>query len=93
MYGFRQVGQKLIYELNSEIIQVEPWGADSLWIRTTRNPEIQDDLPGALLASDSGTPAPSEIQIEISERRATVNPAAFIKRISLGQRSAGQCSG
>ncbi len=63
MTGLRQDGNKLIYQLNQEIIQIEPWGGDSLRVRATQNPSIRDDLPGALLL-----PRTFNAQIEISER-------------------------
>ncbi len=78
MYGFWQDGQKLFYELNGEIIQVEPWGADSLRIRATRNPEIRDDLPGALLPQDF-----QEIQIEITEGRAFIQNGGILGEIRI----------
>jgi alpha-D-xyloside xylohydrolase len=78
MYGFRRDGQKLIYELDNEIILIEPWGADSLRIRATRNHEIRDDLPGALLP-----PLPSDPEIVISEWHATILNGAIRGEINL----------
>jgi alpha-D-xyloside xylohydrolase len=78
MHGFQQDGQRLIYELNNEIILVEPWGSDSLRIRATGNHEIHDDLPGALLS-----PTPSEPQLEIAERRGTIFNGAIRGEINL----------
>ncbi len=73
MYGFRQDGNKLICEQNNEIIQIEPWGRDSLRVRTTANPAIRDDLPGALLP-----PSPSDVQIEILEARAIIQNGVIL---------------
>ena len=59
MQLFRQEGNALVWNLNYETVRIEPWGRDSLRVRATRNPEILDDLPGALLE-----PEPAEAQIE-----------------------------
>jgi len=57
MSGFRRDGEKLIFERSNEIVQIQPWGTDSLRVRTTANRDIRDGLPGALLA-----PKPADIQ-------------------------------
>lgn len=76
MYGFRQDDNKLICKRNHETLQIEPWGADSLRIRATYNPEILDDLPGALLC-----PIQTEVEIEISEELATLQNGAILVEI------------
>jgi alpha-D-xyloside xylohydrolase len=63
MQGFRQQNDRLIWEQNHEIVQIEPWGPDSLRVRATMGPDIRDDLPGALL-SPSATPAQVKIKGE-----------------------------
>jgi len=63
MYGFQVDGHRLIYQQNNEIIQIEPWGKDSLRIRASRNPVLAEDLPGALLPVELHTPV-----ISTSER-------------------------
>ena len=78
MYGFRRDGKKLIFELNDEIIQIEPWGADSLRIRASCTSTIQYDLPGALLPA-----IPSEPEIDISESHATILNGAILGEINL----------
>jgi len=85
MYGFQQDGQKLIFRQYNEILQVEPWGSDSLRVRETRNVEIRDDLPGALLS-----PVPAKIQIEISEERATIQNGAISSEIHLTEDFSGR---
>jgi alpha-D-xyloside xylohydrolase len=72
MHKLRQDRQRLIFEHNNEILLIEPWGADSLRVRASRNPEIRDDLPGALLP-----PTPCEPKIEVSEACATIQNGAI----------------
>ena len=79
MQGFRQQDNALIWELNHETVQVEPWGRDSLRVRSTMAPEIRDDLPGALLA-----PITTEPQIEIGAERATIRNGAVAAEVSYG---------
>ena len=69
MSGFRRDGNKLIFERSNEIIQIEPWGPNSLRVRTTANRLIRDDLPGALL-----TPTPAENKIEIFTKTLVIVP-------------------
>lgn len=76
MQGFRQQGNALIWELNCETVQIEPWGRDSLRVRSTMGPEIRDDLPGALLE-----PVATEAQIEIDPGRAVIRNGAIAAEI------------
>ena len=84
MYGFRRDGQKLIFELNDEIILIEPWGADSLRIRASCTSTIQYDLPSALLPAK-----PSEPQIDISEDRGTILNGAILGEINIEEDFSG----
>jgi alpha-D-xyloside xylohydrolase len=77
MQGFRQQDNALIWELNHETLRIEPWGRDSLRVRATIQPEILDDLPGALL-----DPAPSQTDIVIGQERATIRNGAVMAEIS-----------
>jgi len=79
MQGFRQGHNMLIWEQNHETVQIEPWGRDSLRVRATMGPEIDDDLPGALLK-----PVPTEAQIEIDAQIAVIRNGAIAAEIRLG---------
>ncbi len=67
MEGFRQDGNALIWEQSHEIVCIEPWGRDSLRVRSTAGQAIRHDLPGALLEPESITP-----EIEIKDERALI---------------------
>ena len=77
MQGFRQQNNVLVWELNHETLRIEPWGRDSLRVRATMQPEILDDLPGALLQ-----PVPTQAQIEIGEAGATMRNGAMMSEVS-----------
>ncbi len=77
MQGFRQEDNVLIWELNHEVVRIEPWGRDSLRVRATLEPVLRDDLPGALLDQ-----AAIEAQIEIGEQHATIRNGAIRADIS-----------
>jgi len=79
MDGFEQDGNYLICKWQGEIIQIEPWGRDSLRVRATFNAGIRDDLPGALLS-----PNPTEVRIEISEGLASIRNGAILAEITPG---------
>ena len=49
MQEIRQQKNSVIWSKGREIVQIEPWGKDSLRVRATVAPEIRDGLPGALL--------------------------------------------
>ena len=61
MHGFSQEGNALVWQVAHEIGRIEPWGADSLRVRTAIGPQIIDGLPGALLEP---SPKPAEIAID-----------------------------
>jgi len=55
MKGISQQGNTLVRYLNHETIWIQPWGQDSLRVRVTHEPAIQD-LPGGLLDAPEITP-------------------------------------
>lgn len=59
MPGFRKEGGVLVWQMNHETVRIEPWGKDSLRVRSTVGREILD-RPGALLE-----PERSKVQIKI----------------------------
>jgi alpha-D-xyloside xylohydrolase len=77
MQCFRQDGNALVWELNHETVRIEPWGHNSLRVRTTVESDILDDLPGALLA-----PVATQPQIRIGEAAATICNGAILAEIS-----------
>ena len=78
MYGFRQDGNRLIYEFNHEQVQIEPWGHDSLRVRATMNAQIRENPNGALL-----DPAPTQSQIEFGESSAVIRNGKLAAEVSL----------
>ena len=50
MEAIRQYGKCLIWRKNREVVQIEPWGKDSLRVRAAIAPEIRNELPGAFLS-------------------------------------------
>jgi len=76
MSSFRQTNSKLIWESYHEMVQIEPWGQDSLRVRATMGSEIRDDLPGALLE-----PAPTQAQIDIAAERAVIRNGSIAAEI------------
>jgi len=86
--GFRQQDNKLIWEQDYEIVQIEPWGQDSLRVRATMGPAIRHDLPGALLE-----PTAVLAQIEINGDNAIIRNGAIAASVRLepdGIRGAAQ---
>ncbi len=57
-----QQGNRLVFEHDSEILWVEPWGRDAVCVRACKMPEMPD-CAWALLP-DAGTPAPA---IEVAD--------------------------
>jgi alpha-D-xyloside xylohydrolase len=72
MQKVHKKGNTLIWKSNYQILQIEPWGKDSLRVRATMAPKVVDDFPGTLLL-----PIPKEPQIEISEGGATIENGAI----------------
>ena len=79
MYGFREQNGVLLWEGDSQTVQIEPWGTDSLRVRATVGPSVRDDLPGALLK-----PSSTESHIDMSEERARIANGAISAEISAG---------
>jgi alpha-D-xyloside xylohydrolase len=87
VYGFRHQDNALIWEGNHEIVQIEPWGPDSLRVRATMGPAIRDDLPGALLS-----PPPTDAQVTIAADAATIRNGAIAAHITDGRLSFSRTS-
>ena len=64
--AFKIDGNKLIYRNDNEILQLEPWGVNSLRIRGTKTPEISKES-WALLE-----PEPCEAQIKVEGKTASI---------------------
>ena len=60
-------GNRLIREFDSEILWIEPWGANSLRVRATKNAAIKEELDWALLPQKE-----HNADIKIDGQRATV---------------------
>lgn len=67
----------LIWRRNHETLCIEPWGADSLRLRVTRNAQILDDLPQALLPCE---PPPADIRI--ADEIATIRNGQITAEVS-----------
>jgi len=78
MQGFRQQENKLLWESNYNKLQIEPWGRDSLRVRSTSGTEIRDDLLSVLLLPSSNTDA----RITIEQAGATISNGALTASIS-----------
>lgn len=77
MHNIRQHHKTLIWENNREIVHIEPWGRDSLRVRSTINQDIRSDAPGALLE-----PAATDVRIEIEADRAIIRNGALSAEIT-----------
>jgi alpha-D-xyloside xylohydrolase len=77
MQRLRQHGNQIQWERDHEIVQIEPWGYDSLRVRATLNTEIHDGLVSALLP-----PIQTDANITIDENEATIINGAIAARIS-----------
>ena len=77
MQGFRQQQNGLLWERNHETVQIEPWGHDSLRVRSTVSAGIHDDLLSVLLP-----PAETETQINIGSEGATIRNGAISASVS-----------
>ena len=64
--AFRTDGNKLIYRNDGEILQIEPWGENSLRVRGTKTEEISQE-PWALL-----DPVPCKAQIKVEGKTASI---------------------
>jgi alpha-D-xyloside xylohydrolase len=77
MQGFRQQQNALLWESKHEILQIEPWGRDSLRVRATINTRIRDDLFSVLLP-----PNDADVQITIGEGGASISKGAITASVS-----------
>jgi len=77
MHNIRQHHKTLIWENNREIVHIEPWGRDSLRVRSTINQDIRSDAPGALLE-----PAATDVRIEIEADQAIIRNGALSAEIT-----------
>ncbi len=77
MQGFRQQKNMLLWEQNHELVQIAPWGRDSLRVRATVSTGIRDDLLSILYP-----PAETDTQITIGEEGATIHNGALTASIS-----------
>jgi alpha-D-xyloside xylohydrolase len=78
MQGFRQQQNALQWERNHETVQIEPWGRDSLRVRSTISAGIRTDLLSVLLP-----PAETHAQITIGAEGATIRNGAISATVSL----------
>ena len=76
MNWFREEDGKLIWEKNHETVQIQPWGNDSLRLRSTLSPEITDTL-WALL-----NPVTIKPHIEINDAGAIIQNGKIKAKIS-----------
>src|SRR5256885_9222995 len=77
MQGFRQQQNGLLWERNHETVQIEPWGRDSLRVRSTISAGIHNGLLSVLLP-----PAETETQITIGSEGATIRNGAISASVS-----------
>src|SRR6266702_5305228 len=77
MQGFLQQNNSLIWTLNHETVQIEPWGRDSLRVRATISAGLRDDLLSVLLP-----PAETDAQITIGAEGATIRNGALTASVS-----------
>ncbi len=77
MYEFKQEEQTVIWNRRHETVRIDPWGHDSLRVRATIAPEIQESLPGALLPS-----TPTKAQIAMGAEEAVIRNGKIAAEIS-----------
>src|SRR5207247_11096094 len=77
MEGFYQQEQKLLWSREHEMVQIEPWGRDSLRVGATVNASIGESVVNALLP-----PAQADAQINIGEEEASITKGAIRTLVS-----------
>lgn len=77
MQGFRHNANQLFWEGKHEIVQIEPWGRDSVRVRSTFDAAIHSDTVSALLPAAS-----TEAEITLDEQGATLVNGAITVRVS-----------
>jgi alpha-D-xyloside xylohydrolase len=75
---FFQQNKTLIWKCKSEILQILPWGHNSLRVCATENIAVRYDLPGALLDSPS-----TDVEIIINEDCASIQNGNILAKVSL----------
>ena len=86
MEGFRQINSSHFWNLNHKTVMIEPWGMDSLRIRSTMNVSIRDKLIGALITGNRLREKPPKdciSSIEINEERASIRNGKIRAEICL----------
>lgn len=81
MQGFRQDNTSLFWEGKHEIVRIEPWGRDSLRVRSTLDATIHEASVSALLP-----PEPAQARITIDEHGAALVNGALTALVSPGGR-------
>jgi alpha-D-xyloside xylohydrolase len=74
--AFRVEGNRLIYLNDSEILQLEPWGANSLRVRGTKTPAVSQES-WALL-----DPAPCEAEIKVEGKEASIRNGKLLAKVN-----------
>jgi alpha-D-xyloside xylohydrolase len=77
MQSFHRQQHTISWSQNNEIVRIEPWGRDSLRVRSTLCGELRDDLFSVLQP-----PLEVEVQITIDEQGATISNGALTAHIS-----------
>ena len=77
MTDFYTSENSLFFNRNHETLKIEPWGRNSLRVRATLAPQVQDRYVSALLE-----PANSQTTIEINERGASISNGAITAQLS-----------
>lgn len=76
MAGFLKRGDTLVWEMNHETVWIEPWGKDSLRVRSTVGPGILDGVSALL------EPKSSKAQIRIDDKGAGIRNGGIEAEIS-----------
>jgi alpha-D-xyloside xylohydrolase len=77
MQKFRQQNNSLYWQNNYHTLLIEPWGCDSLRVRSTISANIRDDVFSILLP-----PPDTRVQVTIGEERATISNGAISAHVS-----------
>ncbi len=80
MPAIRRLDNALVCHAVHETVRIEPWGVDSLRVRATMAPAIQDGPLSALL-----DPVPSDVEIEIDKRRAILRNGAIAVEVTVSK--------
>lgn len=84
MDEFHREGQRLVWKLGHDTLQIEPWGRDSLRLRATTGPAIRDDLaPGTDVLLE---PARTRAMVDIGIDGAAIRNGALLAQVAPGGR-------